>query len=268
MTATPGADPARRGFSAKAAEYDALAQTHPVVIWMRRRIRELVEAQLTPGASILEINAGSGLDAAYFASRGYRVHATDIAEGMLAAAAEKAALAECGGRMTVEHRSFTELDTVPGAPFDLVLSNLGGLNCISDLRPVTRSIPAVLRKGGAVVFVIMPPICPWELAQALRGHFGTAFRRLGRAGTLAHVDGEYIRTWYHTPGAVKRALGPGFRTAALRSFCLAAPPSYFDGFVSHHPNITRRLMAFDDALAGRWPFNRAGDFFALVARPS
>ena len=61
------------GFSAKAAEYDGLARTHPVVIWMRDRIRALVESQLAPGGAILEINAGSGLDAAYFAARGFRV---------------------------------------------------------------------------------------------------------------------------------------------------------------------------------------------------
>ena len=32
--------------------------------------------------SILELNAGTGTDAVWFAERGYRVHATDIAEGM------------------------------------------------------------------------------------------------------------------------------------------------------------------------------------------
>ena len=37
-----------RGFSAKASEYDELAQTNAVVRWMRGRIRGLVQHQLTP----------------------------------------------------------------------------------------------------------------------------------------------------------------------------------------------------------------------------
>jgi hypothetical protein len=75
-----------------------------------------------------------------------------------------------------------------------------------------------------------------------------------------------VRTWYHAPRKVIRALGPEFRVVGLRSFCLFAPPSFFDGFVRRHPGLTRRLMQLDDTLGGIWPFNRSGDFYALTAR--
>jgi ubiquinone/menaquinone biosynthesis C-methylase UbiE len=256
----------QRGFSAMASEYDAMADTHPVVIWMRDRVRALVEAQVVPPASILEINAGSGLDAAYFAAKGYRVHATDIAPGMLAALAEKAARPETGGRLSYEALSFTELEGVAGAPYDLVFSNLGGLNCVEDLSAVTRGIETVLRPGGKTVLVVMPPLCPWELAQGLRCHFRTARRRLERGGTVANVGGAPVRVWYHPPRRLERALGPRFETQALRSFCTLAPPSFFEGFVRRHAGITRALMRLDDHLAGSWPLNRCGDFYALVSR--
>jgi SAM-dependent methyltransferase len=233
---------------------------------MRSHIRELVERELPDGGSILEINAGSGIDAAYFAAKGYRVHATDIAPGMLAATAEKAAALESGDRLTHEALSFTELGNVRGGPYDLVFSNLGGLNCTDDLAAVTTQLPHVLRPGGAIVFVLMPPVCPWELAQALRGHLRTATRRLKRGGTLAHVEGELVRTWYHAPGRLQRALSPDFETVSLRSFCLFCPPSFFHGFARRHPRVVKTLMRLDDALCRFWPFNRAGDFYALVAR--
>jgi ubiquinone/menaquinone biosynthesis C-methylase UbiE len=263
-------DAARRGFSAKAGEYDALAETDPVNIWMRRRIWALVEERLAPGGSILELNAGSGVDAAHFAAAGYRVHATDIAPGMLAALEARARQPEAGGRLSVEARSFTELQGVSGGPYDLVFSNLGGLNCIDDLTAVTRGLPGLLKPGGSVVWVIMPPVCPWELLQALRGHWRTATRRLKRDGTLAHVEGAMVPTWYHAPGSVQRALGPRFRTLTVRSFGCFSPPSFFTGFVRRHPGLTRRLMQIDDAIGERWPFNRCGDFYAIVAqmRPS
>jgi SAM-dependent methyltransferase len=233
---------------------------------MRERIRALVERELAPGAFILEINAGSGLDAAYFASKGYRVHATDVAPGMLAAIATKAEALDAGGRLSFEALPFTELERVAGGPYDLVFSNLGGLNCTRDLSAMTRGLPNVLRPGGAIVFVLMPPFCPWELAQALRGHLRTATRRLKRDGTLAHVEGELVPTWYHAPGKLKHALGPDFETVVLRSFCLFCPPSFFQGFARRHPRLVRVLMRLDDVIGRVWPFNRAGDFYALVAR--
>jgi SAM-dependent methyltransferase len=257
---------AAHGFSAKAAEYDALAVTHPVVRWVRARIRDLVEDNLPPGRSILEINAGSGLDAAYFAALGYRVHATDIAPGMLDAIAAKAGLPDLAGRLTYESLSFTDLGRVSGAPYDLVFSNLGGLNCISSLGNVTRHLASVLRPGGAIVFVVMPPICPWELAQAIRGHWPTASRRLTKDGTIANVEGAQVPVWYHAPGKLKKALGLSFRPVSLRSFCLACPPSFFQGFVERHPGLIRNLIRIDDAIGGLPPFNHAGDFYALVAR--
>src|SRR5262249_23093642 len=162
------------------------------------RIRALVEQAVPPPARILEVNAGSGIDAAYFAARGYRVHATDVAPGMLDALAEKAADPSIGGRLSFESLSVTDLDRLAGERFDLVFSNLGGLDCVPDVGAFTRHLPSLIRPGGAAVLVIMPPLCPWELAQALRGHLRTATRRLARDGTLAHVEGAYVRTWYHS----------------------------------------------------------------------
>lgn len=254
-----------RGFSAKAAEYDELSRSDNVTIWLRRRIRALVESRLPPNGSILELNAGSGIDAAYFASKGYRVHATDVAAGMLDALAAKASLPESNGRLSWERRDFTDLKGLPGAPFDLVFSNLGGLNCIEDPGVVARQLPDVLKPGGAVVWVVMPPVCPWEIAQVGRGHFGPAFRRFKRGGTLAHVEGAHVRTWYHSARKVQRALGPSFSDVRVRSFCLFAPPSFFEGFTRRHPKLTQWLTRLDDRLGAFWPLREAGDFVAITA---
>ena len=263
---TPDLDAVRAGFSAMAAEYDAMAETHPVVIWARDRIRAMVEEQISPGGDILEINCGSGLDAAYFAAKGYRVHATDIAPDMLSALAVKAGRLEVAGRLTYQELSNTALDNVDGGPFDLVFSNLGGLNCTNDLPAVTRHLPGLLKPGGSAVLVVMSPVCPWEMLQAFRGHFKTAGRRFKRGGVEANVGGQTVRTWYHTPSRLERALGPSFETVALRSICSIAPPPFFDGFVRRHARLTQRLMAVDDR-AGRLPLlNQIGDFFILVSR--
>ena len=248
-------------FSRKAVAYDARNVDHPVDGWARAVVRATIRRHLAPGGSILEINAGTGLDASALAASGYRVHATDIAPGMLERAANRAA---AGPTFTIEERSYLDLPGVRGAPYDLVLSNFGGLNCTDRLDVVARGIAEVLRPGGLAVLVFMPPVSPWEHVQVLRGHVRTATRRWHREGVLANIAGTGVRTWYPSARTVVSAFGPRFRRVELRALCLFAPSMMLEGFPRRHRTITRLGMWLDDRLAGRWPFRLAGDFSILV----
>jgi hypothetical protein len=124
----------------------------------------------------------------------------------------------------------------------------------------------VLKPGGLVTFVVMPPVCPWELGQALRGDFTTAFRRLHRGGVMARVASAHFKTYYFRPGQVLRALGPDFRRIALRGLSVFSPPSYLEKFSRGHPRLFRGLTTLDERLAS-WPLlNAMGDFFILTAQ--
>lgn len=248
------------GFSRKAEIYDAYCEHHPVIRWARALIRTEVMRNLPPGGSILELNAGTGADAAYFVQRGYRVHATDLARGMIAAIQNKINALDGGARFTAQQLSFTELDRCESAPFDLVFSNFGGLNCIPDLRAVTHHLRLALKPGGYVVWAVMPPVCPWELVQALRGKFRVAARRLNPNGVLANIEGARVPTWYFTPRHVRRAFPPGFRLVRQRALSLFCPPSFMERFPLRFPRLTRCLMCLDERLGIHPPFNAWGDF--------
>ncbi|MDW8325657.1 MAG: class I SAM-dependent methyltransferase [Anaerolineales bacterium] len=266
------------GFSRKALVYDAYGAEHPAIQWTRGVVRahvlSLCEKTDSPlpvrgglgmKAKLLELNAGTGDDAAYFAERGLHVHATDLADGMVTEIRRKIEMRGLHGALSVQQLSFTELERVTGGPYDLVFSNFGGLNCIPDLRPVAEKLPLVLRPGGYVVWVIMPPICLWELAQALRGRFRVAFRRL-RRHTRAHVEGAYFSTFYFLPSEVKQALGKAFSIISLQSLSLFSPPAFMDGFPRRFPRLFRWLTQLD-ARVTRWPvLSSVGDFFMLTAR--
>lgn len=252
------------GFSRKAEVYDAYCEAHPVIRWARGVVRNEVERRLERGGSILELNAGTGADAAYFADKGFLVHATDVADGMVDAIREKAA--HRPERLTVQQVSFTELDKTEGAPFDLVFSNFGGLNCIPDLRLVTEYLSRILKPGGHVVWVIMPPVCPWELAQVLRRQFRVAARRFHREGIPANVEGAQVMTWYHSPKTVQRTFAPNFRLLHQRPLSLFCPPSYMDNFPRRFPRLTEFLLRLDDALGRRFPFRGWGDFVMYTFR--
>ncbi|MBI3243720.1 MAG: class I SAM-dependent methyltransferase [Chloroflexi bacterium] len=252
------------GFSRKAEVYDDYCENHPVIRWARGLERQSLMRRVRPGASILELNAGTGADAAFFAAQGYRVHATDLADGMIAAIEAKINAARSNDGFTVQQCSFTDLAEVRGGPFEAVFSNFGGLNCIPDLRVVTRQLSRLLKPGGHVVWVVMPPICPWELAQVVRGHWRTAARRLNRDGALANVEGAQVRTFYFRPSQVAGAFDSSFRLLARQSLSLFCPPSYMENFPRRFPGLTRRLMTLDEHFGKRWPFNCWGDFLVFT----
>jgi ubiquinone/menaquinone biosynthesis C-methylase UbiE len=144
-------------FSRTAAKYDAFAEDHPHLTRLREKVYAHVSRHVPTGSRILELNAGTGIDAVALAQRGYRVHATDISPGMLARAREKVEQSGLEEQVSVQECSFTDLDHIEGAPFDAVFSDLGGLNCIPDLSPVIEQLSKVLRPGGTVTWVLMPP---------------------------------------------------------------------------------------------------------------
>jgi ubiquinone/menaquinone biosynthesis C-methylase UbiE len=254
------------GFSRKADAYDAFGPDDVNIARMRRIVREHVQRFLRRTDRILEINAGTGIDAVYFAQLGHPVHAIDIAPAMLDHLTSKITSDQLQSRLTLQALSFTDLDRVERGPFDYLLSNFGGLNCLDDLSLVSRHLPCVLKPNGRLTWVIMPPICPWEIATLLRGQLKIATRRLSRHGTLAHVEGVYFKTYYFTPKHVQHALGKDFRLLRLEGLSVFAPPANRVDFPRHFPRLYRALANIDQRLATRAPFNHWGDFFILTAQ--
>jgi ubiquinone/menaquinone biosynthesis C-methylase UbiE len=253
-------------FSLTAEKYDRFAEDHPNLTRMRQKVYAHALRWLPPGAHILELNGGSGTDAVALAQQGFHVHATDIAPGMLDRLREKISRQQLADRVTVQECSFLALDQVRGGPFDAVFSDLGGLNCTADLRPVTQSLPGLLRPRGVAIWVLMPPICLWELATALTGNLRFAFRRLARGGTRAHLEGKVFRVYYFTPRQVIASFGPRFSPLAVEGLSVFAPPAEIKDLPKRHPRFYSALCRIDDRLAYRPPFSGWGDFFIVTMR--
>jgi ubiquinone/menaquinone biosynthesis C-methylase UbiE len=253
-------------FSRKAAVYDSFGEAHPNLDRMRQRVYAHIESIVPPGSYLLELNAGTGLDAAALVRRGYRIHATDIAPGMVSEIAAKIDRWNLAESLTVQQCSFAELDQVAAGPFDAVYSNFGGLNCIpyAGLVQVAGSLSRLLRPGGALICVIMPPVCLWELARIAQD-FRTATRRLRRS-VPSRVEGVEFTTTYFTPREVRSAFGPSFHAIRLEGLSVLTPPADNKTFALRRPRLYRVLARLDDALAGRWPFRAWGDFFILSMR--
>ncbi len=253
-------------FSETAPKYDAFAEGHPHLDRLRAKVYAHFERFVEPGANVLELNAGTGTDAVALAGRGYRVHATDIAPGMLERLAEKVTRLGLEERVTVQACSFLDLEAVTGGPYDAVFSDLGGLNCAADLGRVVRGLDGLLRPGGIAVWVVMPPICLWELAYALTGQVGFAFRRLSRRGTRAHLEGRQFDVYYYSPRRVVAAFGPGYESLAIEGLSVITPTAESKNLARRHPTLYRGLAWLDDRVSPHAPASGWGDFCIVTMR--
>jgi ubiquinone/menaquinone biosynthesis C-methylase UbiE len=256
-------------FSKQALVFDAYDAGNSIVQYKRRRVRAHVLGLLDPHSSILELNAGTGEDAIFFAQQGHRVHATDISEGMQALLREKVSARQLAGQVSSEICSFTGLaDLRQKGPYDCLFSNFAGLNCTRDLGSVLRSFAPLLKPGGLVTLVILPPFSLWETAMLFRGDFKTAFRRLrsGRKGAPAHVEGINFRCWYYSPSYVRRHLRDHFDPIKLEGLCTIVPPSYIEHFPEKHPIAWNFLEARENKWRDKWPWRSIGDYYIISFR--
>jgi ubiquinone/menaquinone biosynthesis C-methylase UbiE len=252
-------------FSRQSVQYDLYEEDHLILRWMRKQVRDHLVSFLKPNDMILEINAGTGMDAVFLAKKGWRVHATDISDGMLEQIKLKINSLSLNDKVTIQKCSFTELSEIKAGPFDHIFSNFGGLNCLCDLNETTKFFPSLLKEGGKVTIVIMPPVCPWEISFVLTGKFDAAFRRLKRKGTSAHIEGIYFKSYYHSVSGALKALGKNFKKKSLKGLCSFTPPPYMKNFPSRFPQTFRFLNMLDEKLSEFYPWNSFADHYILTA---
>lgn len=249
-------------FSKQSYHFDDEDFANPILQQWRQLIYRHVDSILVQPSTILELNAGTGIDAVRFCRKGHRVHATDLSDGMIEQLRRKSKLTDLENRLTFQHVSYENLNEVEGK-YNFIFSNFGGLNCLDDLTKVTHQLPQLLTPNGYVTWVIMPPVCLWEWSWALKGHIQKAFRRLTKKAT-AHLEGETFTAYYYTVQDLKEAFTSDFVLVNVESLGFISPPPASFLFVSRFPRITRLLNKFDGAVRKSWPFNRSGDHLIVT----
>jgi ubiquinone/menaquinone biosynthesis C-methylase UbiE len=253
-----------RGFSKQSFAYDQSDKLNPVLQDLRQQVHDHLQRYLKPQSKILELNAGTGIDAAQLATEGHRVHATDISGGMIDQIGIKIDAGNLRGLLTCQQLSFDELHLVSEKKFDYVFSNMGGLNCTPDLSRVTQHLPSLLKPGAYVTWVIMPPVCPWELLQLLKGNWRQALRRWNKNGVVAHVEGEYFNTYYHSLKEIRRAFGPAFELIQAEGLAALSPPPHRGDIPMKNPGVYRVLRKADWVTRKVFPFNRWADHIIVT----
>jgi len=253
-----------RAFSKQSINYDVYDRQNQILQEMRKQVYAHVSHFIKNKSHILELNAGTGIDAFHFVSEGHTVHATDLSDGMVAQIEKKISINALQNKLSCQQLSYDQLALLSKQRFDYVFSNFGGLNCIDDLSKVTKDLSKVLNPNAFVTWVIMPPVCPWELMWILKGQIKQATRRLHKNGVITHLEGEYFKTYYHSLSRVKDAFGPDFKFIKAEGLCALSPPPASLDFSIKHPLLYRTLRKIDATARLSFPFNRWADHLIVT----
>jgi len=241
-------------FDAIAAEYDAVFSNSLIGRAQRQAVWETTDRIFLPGQHILEINCGTGVDAVHLAERGVGVHACDASPAMVSLARARAQSANAA--VIVERRANEELAGLIG-PYDGLLSNFGGLNCVREPSQLAREAHRLVRTSGSVVLCYMGPFCAWETAWYF-AHLepGKSVRRWKPGGVMAQVGGgEEFPVHYPKVRDLVRAFLPAFRLVEWKGIGVFVPPSYAETFAARHTSLLKLATRVDRAVA-TWPVFR------------
>lgn len=259
---------AAKAFSKQSAVFDELYSPDTIIQYKRQRVREHVNKFIKPASHILELNAGTGEDAVYFAGQGHTVHATDLSSGMLDKLAIKINEKKLNERVSYEECSYTMLeDLSEKGPYDHIFSNFAGLNCTDKMDKVLQSLSSLVKPGGTVTLVILPTFCLWEFLLVFKGKFRTAFRRFaGKKGASSHIEGEYFTCWYYNPSYIIKHTRNNFELLSLEGLCTIVPPSYMMQFAEKYPRIFRSLCKLEQRCGSFRPWRSIGDYYMISFR--
>jgi len=232
---------------------------------MRSLVHGVYLKYIPKGSSILELNAGTGVDAVFLAEQGYKVYATDISEEMIDILKAKGKSEKA--KIEAKTLSFDEISTIAENNFDAIVSNFGGLNCINDFSKLSNDLAAKLKPNGLFIAVVMNKICPWEIFYyIITLKFGEAFRRFKKQGIMAELNGGKVLTYYFTPGEFTAAFSRNFTKVKLFSLGLKTPPPYLLGIYNRLKPLVKLWMKLDKIFMSMPILNLMGDHFIIVMK--
>ena len=215
--------------------------------WLSEHHRDLVRwiidnTRITPGMSVLDLAAGTGLpaiDIARTVGTGGRVVATDVAADMLAGCERRARAANV--KLDIRELDMHDLRTFADASFDAVTCCFA-LMFSSDPRQVLEGARRVLRPGGRVAVAV------WD-EPAKNAYFTTMFGALGVPPPPSpNAPGPFALA---APGALERAFhAAGFRDVTIESmprpFEFESLDQYFEISGDLAPPLNRALTTMSD----------------------
>lgn len=255
---------AEKAFNNAADKYDEQFTNTAIGRLQRNRVWDYLNGNInsTDHPRVLELNCGTGEDAKWFASHGFKVVATDLSAQMI-----DAARAKNPAGVEFEVCSFAQIaDRFLPSSFDVVFSNFGGLNCISEneIRLLVEQVSMLLRPNGRFIAVVMSDNCIMESWYFRRKKmYEQAKRRQSANGVSTTIEGETFTTYYYNPGQFAHMTSNVFRVKAQKAVGWMIPPSYTDPYFSRKPMLLQALTLLENTVGNIPALAKKADHFLI-----
>lgn len=177
----------------------------------RVAFRNLVLDLAPPGAALLDFGAGPGMDARFFAERGFTIEAYDVDPRMREFFADHCRDLMDSGRVQLDGRAYRDFlargPTESGRRADLVISNFAPLNLVDDLRGLFATFHRLTAPAGKVLASVLNPCLVMEM-RSLAWWRGAP--RLRRDGEL-FLAGPQAPHYRRLLGYFRKVSAPHFR---------------------------------------------------------
>lgn len=256
-----------QAFDRAAEKYDEEFTNSSIGRLQRNRVWNYLNKNITADEfpRVLELNCGTGEDAKWLASKGFRLTATDLSRNMIEHAAKKVR----GANLQAEFQvcPFEEVGNrfAPGT-FDLIFSNFGGLNCIDErgLKLLGENLSLLLRPGGRFIAVVMSDDCAMERWYFRRKKMeAEAMRRKKPGGVSTIIEGETFTTHYYNPEQFARLMSNVFQVKAQKAVGWTIPPSYTEKYFRTKPLLLKALNAFEVTFGNAGRLAKKADHFLI-----
>lgn len=253
----------RADFDNAASLYDSTF-THTGVGRAQRNLvwKTINRLPLPKNGQVVEINCGTGEDAHLWKEKGYSITATDISSEMIDRARSK--YPDIDFRVS----DMCKLHEI-NLHFDILFSDFGGLNCLSEsaLKQLFGDSVNYCNPGGRLVFVIMGKKCRWDYwYQIWKGRFRDRNRRNTDKAVMVPVDGIAVPTYYYSPKQIRLWAAEHYQVETLRPIGYFVPPSYLSPFFDKHPHLLRLLEKIDTLISFSWLANRSDHYLISLRK--
>jgi SAM-dependent methyltransferase len=136
----------------------------------RRAFWDLVLRQAVPGGCIFDLGAGAGIDAKFYAERGFQVRAYDVDPYMRASFVSRCSREIGSGQVQLYHgdyRNFLEwaIPNIRGEQdVNVVTANFAPLNLIPDLRELFAGLHTLTAPGAKIIASVLNADFPGDMA--------------------------------------------------------------------------------------------------------
>jgi SAM-dependent methyltransferase len=186
---------------------------------VRSAFRDRVLGIAPPSSALFDFGAGPGIDARFFAERGFTVDAYDVDPRMREYFANHCRDLMDAGHITLDCSTYREFVTRPQADsarrVDLVVSNFAPLNIVDNLSELFEKFHALTHPQGKVLASVLNPYFIGDMR----------FRAWWRGAPRLWRDGQLFMPGPQAPH-YRRLVGH-FRTVSARHFQLSR---IFGGF--------------------------------------